>query len=171
MEAIRGFLVGLLAAFFGLLPPANACDISSAVETIDLILREIRDGTIGRVDVVSIPENMNTFRTISPQMMEGLSTGKYSVKITKRNASRLSASLAALKPRQGQQGSSDLRWGFWFLDESGRRLHSIFFDSQPWYARGPLGYIDGNSCNFSSSLTTWARRSRTQQELSRNPLY
>ncbi|MDF0584142.1 hypothetical protein [Bradyrhizobium yuanmingense] len=159
VESMRRCQVGLVAAFFGLVFPANACDIYSATETIDVILREIRDGTIDRVDVLSIPENVNTFRTISPQMMEGFSAGKYSMKIARENMTQLSASLAALEPRQGKE-STDLRWGFWFLDKSGRRLHSIFFDAEHWYTKGRRGYIDGNSCNFSSSLTNWARRNR-----------
>jgi hypothetical protein len=80
---------------------------------------------------------------------------KYSIKLGKGNASQLSASILALRPRH-EQNLTDLRWGFWFLDGSGRRLHSIFFEH--WFARGRRSDIDGNKCNLSSSLIHWVNQ-------------
>lgn len=154
---MRGWGVLFVVAFCSFVAPVMACDVHSANETINLVLREIQNGTIDRVDVLSIPEDAITFIPISPQMMEESSGEKSLIKISKENASQLLASMTALRPWQ-ERDRGDLRWGIWFLDRSGRRLHSMFFDSERWYAKGRRGYIDGNNCNFSSSLVRWVRK-------------
>jgi hypothetical protein len=157
---MRAWEVGLVVALCGFAAPLKACDVYSANETISRIQTEIRNGTIDRVEVLGIPEDLNTFIPISPEMLEeslAPPAEKYSIKVSKENASRFLASIVALTPRQ-EQSLADLRWGFWFLDGSGKRLHSIFFDSERWYARGRRGYIDGIKCNFSSSLIHWVSR-------------
>ena len=121
-----------------------------------MILGEIQNGTIDRVDVRIIPEDINTFMSISPQVMEFL-TAEYSIKLSKENVPQLLASITALKPKQ-EQNRADLRWGFWFLDRSGKRLHSIFIDGEHWYAKRRRGYIDGNYCNLSSALIHWVHK-------------
>ncbi|WP_461352802.1 hypothetical protein [Bradyrhizobium sp. USDA 4454] len=160
MALVRGFGVGFVAAFCGFICPVTACDVHSANEAIDAILHEIRDGTVNRIDVLSIPEDMITFRSISPQMMEELTAERYSIRIAKEDMPQLLVSVTALRPKR-ENDSGDLRWGFWFLDGSGRRVHSILLDGERWYAKGRRGYIDGNRCNFSSSLIHWVRNLRS----------
>ena len=112
---MRGREVGLIVAVCLFAAPAQACDVSLAYEATELLQREIRNGTISRVDVVSIPEDAITFRAISPEMMDGLRLDKRSIELNRDDVPQLLAAVAGLKPKQ-EQGLTDLRWGFWFLD-------------------------------------------------------
>jgi len=147
----------LLCCLWLISSAAHACDLNSALTSIESIQEQLSAGKIKRIDVRRIPDDLNTFVAVRREQFELYRHTQNSLIVTEQHRLELSGVFGRLKLAE-LSTSPDLRWEIVLLDRSGSSLHSIFLDKEYWNARGRRGYIDGNLCWFSSSLIDWLEK-------------
>jgi hypothetical protein len=137
--------------------PVRADDVSLAVQSIESINHELLAGSIKRIDVLKVSDDVFTLIPISPGDFERYPHKQYALHLAEPDSAELATALGKLELTP-LVDSPDLRWEVVFLDGSGSRLHSIFLDKGYWYGKGRKGYLDGRMCGFSSSLIEWLEK-------------
>ncbi|MBR0719159.1 hypothetical protein [Bradyrhizobium liaoningense] len=130
--------------------PALGCDVGPATATINAISQKILARQVKRIDLLKISDRLLASIPISPEHFASYSSERSTLTLTERDAAELAAAVKTLAPAQLAY-QPDLRWQLVFLDESGDKLHAIFFSKRYVQGRGRSGYVDGNMCSFSTA--------------------
>ncbi|MBR0826790.1 hypothetical protein JQ596_14665 [Bradyrhizobium manausense] len=130
--------------------PAFACDVGSATAAIDAISQKILARQVKRIDLLKISDRLLANIPISPEHFASYSSERSTLLLTERDAAELAAAVKTLAPAQLAY-QPDLRWQLVLLDDSGNKLHTIFFSKRYVQGRGRSGYVDGNMCSFGTS--------------------
>lgn len=129
---------------------AFACDVGPATAAISSISQKILSRQVKRIDLLKISDRLLASLPISPEHFATYSSERSTLDLTERDAAELAAAVKTLAPAQLSY-QPDLRWQLVFLDDSGNKLHTIFFSQRYVQGRGRAGYVDGNMCSFSTS--------------------
>ncbi|TPQ30819.1 hypothetical protein C2U70_25610 [Bradyrhizobium guangdongense] len=141
----------LLAAYLCIMAgPAAACDVGAATAAVGAIGQKILSRQVKRIELSKISDRLLASIPISPERFATYSSERKTLTLTERDATELAAAVKALAPAQLSY-QPDLRWQLVLLDETGNKLHTIFFSKRYVQGRGRAGYVDGDMCSFSTA--------------------
>jgi hypothetical protein len=116
----------------------------------DAIQSMLKAGTIKSIEIVRVPDDVETRVDISPSALRAESY--YTITL---NEEREPLSESLLDGATFQQSSqrSDLRWGLFFRDGLGRQISEVFVDRF-----GMTGYVNGESVRFNVNMSRRLRQ-------------
>jgi hypothetical protein len=143
--------------------PAIACDVGTTTSALASISQQIQTGKVKRIDLLKISDRLLASIPIAPERFATYSSERKTLVLSERDATELAAAVKTLAPGQLSY-QPDLRWQLVLLDESGNKLHTIFFSKRYVQGRGRAGYVDGDMCSFgtatigSPALVKWLQK-------------
>lgn len=129
----------------------DAQEANLAQARVAALSAALTEGTVGRIEILQIPQRILTRAQITPEMLEKQYHSKLIIRDVAGTAYRdkIVDSFKSLRvlPRKD---SADIRWGVIFFSRSDARIGAVYFDSS-----GALGSVDNLPASFKGKFFDW----------------
>lgn len=125
-----------------------------AQKELNEVIASLTEGSVSTIEVLHVPDRLETRAAITPQALEMLYQGKLTVRNARDLAGR-NELVEALKSSTPilQSRIPDLRWGIIFYASDERRIGALYFDRG-----GKKGAIDNRAISFGKEFSGWLKR-------------
>ena len=133
---------------------AGAAEDTPAQKRLDNISSALAQGTIGKIEILQMPADLETRVNVSPDNLEKWFYNKLTIRNIAESIHREKV-ISAFKSLSATaaQSPGDLRWGVIFYSRDDRRIGAVFFDRF-----GKKGSVDHLSVSFHGNFFEWLNR-------------